>query len=783
MKNFYLVLIFVLSGFWVQAQTLNGIDPNSGFAGQQNLSTTITGTNLFQVISSPWGNIYDINLRQGSNVITIFDQAAGTMPSSVDILNADSTTAIFSIPSSAALGLYDLELTTTDPFAPGTNLVPYSVTGAFTVVAPDGYISGKVYYDTNGNGIFDASDSGLVGQPITLQPGNQIILSDANGDYAFGVSNGTYNVLIGYNYSHAYVLSSDSSGFTASVNSANVSNLDFGVVEGLTSLNPAIGYQGIQLNANITSLGLFASGANPWGNISYSYIRKNTAPTNQTIIPASSYTVLDSVNAQLLFTFQGSQPLGTYDLVVLIGNYYYYLNNALTIEPPPSVLSGNCYFDSNNNGSYDPGEPPINSVRLSLSPENSFAYSNSNGDFAFGANLGSHVLSYIAQIPSNWALTTQPSYTFSNSGNQSGFDFGFRSTLPDYTSSITFSHAFMRCNAVVTSTLNYTNMSNVVCQGQVYVIHSPNTTFSSSVPAASSQSGDTVFWSFTGLQPMVGQVIQCNFINPPNGIVQFNAGIIVTDGLGAVQFYTSIDDSIAVRCSYDPNDKEAYPEGMDDVMHYTLNSESLEYQIRFQNTGNDTAFTVYIRDTIDASFDINTLEVLASSHPVQTQVDSNRAMVFTFNNILLADSVIDEPHSHGFVRYRIHPLANLPDPTRVENTAYIYFDVNPAVVTNTSWNTLVQMLPVGIVESIQVNDGVFFYPNPMDSKGYFTFSNSKTEHITMELFDIKGQRVSLLETTGTMIELNREGLSSGLYLFRLINMDSGIVKNGKITLR
>ena len=51
------------------------------------------------------------------------------------------------------------------------------------------------------------------------------------------------------------------------------------------------------------------------------------------------------------------------------------------------------------------------------------------------------------------------------------------------------------------------------------------------------------------------------------------------------------------------------PEGVDDVMHYTLINDPLQYLIRFQNSGNDTAFTVFIRDTIDASLDLSTFEL------------------------------------------------------------------------------------------------------------------------------------------------------------------------------
>jgi len=118
----------------------------------------------------------------------------------------------------------------------------------------------------------------------------------------------------------------------------------------------------------------------------------------------------------------------------------------------------------------------------------------------------------------------------------------------------------------------------------------------------------------------------------------------------------------------------------------------LNFTVNFQNTGNDTAFTVIILDTLDSDLDLSTFEITGSSDPMSVQMDANGALQFTFDNILLPDSNIDEPGSHGFVNYRISPQAGLPDPTQITNTAHIFFDANPAVVTNTSLSTLTNLV-------------------------------------------------------------------------------------------
>jgi uncharacterized repeat protein (TIGR01451 family) len=76
-----------------------------------------------------------------------------------------------------------------------------------------------------------------------------------------------------------------------------------------------------------------------------------------------------------------------------------------------------------------------------------------------------------------------------------------------------------------------------------------------------------------------------------------------------------------VTCSWDPNDKAVNPSGVT-AAHYTLMDEELQYTIRFQNCGNDTAFNIRVLDTLDANLDMSTLQIVASSHPVSLQMTS-----------------------------------------------------------------------------------------------------------------------------------------------------------------
>ena len=159
--------------------------------------------------------------------------------------------------------------------------------------------------------------------------------------------------------------------------------------------------------------------------------------------------------------------------------------------------------------------------------------------------------------------------------------------------------------------------------------------------------------------------------------------------------------------SFDPNDKQVYPAG--DI---APDQEWLIYTVRFQNTGTDTAYHVYITDTLDADLDVSSFQLLAYSHQPMVQLKEN-AVRFNFPNIMLVDSHANEPLSHGYVQYKIKLKDNLPIGTQINNTAFIYFDFNAPVVTNTTSNTIATITDLS--SALSEGEGAMqiqVYPNP-----------------------------------------------------------------------
>ena len=62
----------------------------------------------------------------------------------------------------------------------------------------------------------------------------------------------------------------------------------------------------------------------------------------------------------------------------------------------------------------------------------------------------------------------------------------------------------------------------------------------------------------------------------------------------------------------------------------------MEYQIQFQNTGNDTAYYVRISNNIPEELDLPTLEIIDVSHPIEINyIPSARLLNFEFINRII----------------------------------------------------------------------------------------------------------------------------------------------------
>lgn len=232
--------------------------------------------------------------------------------------------------------------------------------------------------------------------------------------------------------------------------------------------------------------------------------------------------------------------------------------------------------------------------------------------------------------------------------------------------------------------------------------------------------------------------------------------------------------------SYDPNDKTGYPLGYG-ANHYIRPGTPLEYLIRFQNTGNDTAFTVRIEDTLSQWLDPATLRPGASSHAYTWNLSGAGLLTFLFENILLPDSNVNEPASHGYVKFTINHKGDAPLETVIENKALIYFDFNDAIVTNTTDHKLGEnFVTVGLWQPSRPQYAVQVTPNPFSDAAMLELKGlEKTEGLQLQVFDLQGVMLLKQQGDSPVFSLQAEALPRGTYLFN-ITQDGKILGTGKL---
>jgi uncharacterized repeat protein (TIGR01451 family) len=230
-------------------------------------------------------------------------------------------------------------------------------------------------------------------------------------------------------------------------------------------------------------------------------------------------------------------------------------------------------------------------------------------------------------------------------------------------------------------------------------------------------------------------------------------------------------DCRAIVGAYDPNDKAGSPIGYK-TQRYIGQNQDIEYLVRFQNTGTDTAFTVVIRDTISEKLDISSIEFGASSHAYEAEIYGKGILKFTFNNIQLVDSFKNEPKSHGFVQYRIKQQKDLAVGSQIFNTAHIYFDYNEPVITNRTLHTIggKEVITAIFDKSEAAFTPMKVSPNPFTATALFETPLSINAHF--ELYDLTGKALRKERFEGTTFTFQRKELAAGVYIFKIMENGS-----------
>lgn len=234
-----------------------------------------------------------------------------------------------------------------------------------------------------------------------------------------------------------------------------------------------------------------------------------------------------------------------------------------------------------------------------------------------------------------------------------------------------------------------------------------------------------------------------------------------------------------VTLAYDPNDKMAIPTGIGPE-HLLAANRPIEYIIRFQNTGTDTAFKVLLTDILPPELDVNTFRPGYASHDYTWEIRGLDTLEVLFFPIALPDSATSIEGSQGFFTFSMEQQPDLPVGTLIQNTASIIFDFNPPIVTNTVLHTIGK-LSVSI-DHPQSQAGLWqLMGNPMDDHAMFRSTVAIPGAKRFELYDLMGRAIRQEKFYGDEYIFRRGMLHGGIYVFRLIDGE-GRQFTGKIVL-
>ncbi|MFT4536166.1 MAG: putative repeat protein (TIGR01451 family) [Saprospiraceae bacterium] len=249
------------------------------------------------------------------------------------------------------------------------------------------------------------------------------------------------------------------------------------------------------------------------------------------------------------------------------------------------------------------------------------------------------------------------------------------------------------------------------------------------------------------------------------------------DNAGSYEFVSMFPNAdvapvVDIEChevigSYDPNDILAYPAGYRSEHRIDANQD-IEYTIRFQNTGTDTAFNITIENLIDPSLDIESLIAGSASHDYVLTILENGSLSFDFYNILLPQSAVNTSESNGFVSYKISQKVDLPLGTQISNTADIFFDFNDAIVTNT-YTHLIGEEYIEIIlddKTILLDYELVAAPNPAVDIMRVEVPET-TKDVSYILYDINGMIVNAANCPSNVFYINKGMMFRGIYILEI----------------
>ncbi|MBL0013955.1 MAG: T9SS type A sorting domain-containing protein [Flavobacterium sp.] len=502
------------------------------------------------------------------------------------------------------------------------------------------------------------------------------------------------------------------------INSGSIPSLVAGATDN-TSLNFYKVITQSDINNGYVQTYHFISVSNP--NISDSSLYTNVPLSTSNGIRLKAFLDINNNGIQ-----EGNEPNYTQ------GTYSYQINSGPTHNI--TTWSGEHYL-------YETNPANIYSISYSINTNNNYCgsqYLVSNATFnnVTVAN-GSGITTY------NFAISVVPCndvsiYLYSDRNPRPGFIY------PNY---ITYTN---EGNQMASGTITFTNDSAV-------------TLISNSVNAPMTATGFT--YNYANLAPGQSQTITVYMQVPviPNVFI----GQSVTNSVSISPSDSNPNNNLSnltriITGSYDPNDKTESHGGKILLSDFTA-EDYFTYTIRFENTGTAEAINIRVNDLLDEQLDETSIKMVRSSHPYELD-RMGKNLTWRFHGINLPPSIPgDEVTGHGYIVFQIKPTPGFAIGDIIPNTADIFFDFNPAIVTNTCTTEFVPLLGLNAFAS----DAFEYYPNPTSDIVTFNLKNTSTTIETIEVMDILGKTLLTKTNNYSNASIDLSSLSKGMYLVKV----------------
>lgn len=443
-----------------------------------------------------------------------------------------------------------------------------------------------------------------------------------------------------------------------------------------------------------------------------------------------------------------------------------------------SGLRLNAFLDVNNNGTQDTGEQNF--------PLGQFTYEVNNNGNVHNIVSPTGVYNIYETNGSNsydLSYTIDPNYTASygiTTASYSDVNVIIGGGMQTYNFPITVTQTYndLAVNIVPVNAprpgftyqnkVVYTNNGNqTIASGTVTFNHDPLLSIVANTQSGTNPITNGFTYNFSNLLPFESRTMTVTLQVPTiptvtiGGLLTNTASIIPLTG-DVVPANNSATNTQIIVGAYDPNDKmEAHGES---ILYSTFTSNDyLTYTIRFENTGTANAINVRVNDILDTQLDENSIRMVSASHPyIMDRIGNN--INWIFDDIMLPPSVANTNIGKGYITFQIKPRTGYAIGDVIPNTASIYFDFNPPIITNTFNTEFVQQLGIGEFESADF----IFYPNPVSDVVTIQVKNEGTI-ANIAVYDVTGKTIMTQQPTTTLSiqTLDLSTVSKGMYLLEV----------------